>query len=224
MTGAVLVAELAVGLDLDLDLPAHVFASLLPAGDVHPPPVEVEVQRLVRAARLGSAPAAGRLYDALIARVYRAVRPLCDSDADAEDATQDAFVDAFTHLERYEARPGIRFVAWVVTVALNRARRTRDRARRAEPRAPAELLGLGEAAARPEPDPSERLALRVALLEALARFPARDREVLALYHGAELTAAEVGRAVGTSAANVRKICERRRRELQLTLEESREAK
>lgn len=202
------------------DLLAHAFASFLATGD--DPPGEPEVQRLVRAARLGSANAAGRLYDAHVVRVYRAVRPLCGDDAEAEDATQDAFVDALSHLERYEARPGTRFVAWLITLALNRARKVRSRARRAELREVSMLAGLGGGSSG-DPDPSETLVRRRALLDALARLPTRDRETLALFHGAGLTAAEVGHAVGTSAANVRKICERRRKDLLVALGEFEEA-
>ena len=52
-----------------------------------------------------------------------------------------------------------------------------------------------------------------ALLEALAELPERDRAVLSLRYGGELSAPEVAQALGLSAANVRKICERRRAEL-----------
>src|SRR5262249_4134636 len=91
------------------------FAALYEAPE-GPPPGEEQVQRWVRAARLGNAAAAGRLYDACAHRVYRSVRPTCVSDADAEDATQDAFVDALTHLQRYTPREGVRFVGWVATL------------------------------------------------------------------------------------------------------------
>jgi RNA polymerase sigma-70 factor (ECF subfamily) len=192
-----------------------------------PPLAADEEARLVRAARLGSRPAAERLYEAHVARVYRAVRAVAGSDAEAEDAVQDAFVDALTNLARYEPRPGLRLVAWLVTLALNRARKARARAARAEPRDPARLAEAREAAAAAQPDApgweADRLLRRRAVLDALAALPARDREVVALFHGAELTAEETARAVGTSAANVRKICERRRRELLERLGEEGEA-
>lgn len=189
------------------DVLAAAFASFMPgSGRRVSEPV---VERLVRAARLGSTEAAGRLYTLHAAQIYRAVRPLCASEADAEDVTQDAFVDALSHLARYDARPETRFVAWLATIALNRARR-RARARRAQEEGAALVRA---SAVDIDPDPEERLVSRAALLGALARLPARDREVLALFHGAGLTAGEVGRAVGVGEANVRKICERRRRDL-----------
>jgi RNA polymerase sigma-70 factor (ECF subfamily) len=174
---------------------------------------EADERRLVRAARLGDRGAAHRLYEAHVARVYRAVRAVAGSDAEAEDAVQDAFVDALSNLARYEPRSGTRFVAWLVTLALNRARKARARAARTEPRDAAALTrARAVEAAAPGAD-AERLLRRRAILDALATLPPRDREVVALFHGAGLTAEETGRAVGIRAASVRKICERRRREL-----------
>lgn len=187
-----------------------VFATL--GGAPGPALEEPEIKRLVRAARLGSREAARRLYDGYVARVYRAVRPLLSSDAEAEDATQDAFVDALGRLERYEARPGIRFVAWLVTLALNRARRRRARAAAAPPHPPDEVAAMREASAGTE-GIEDVLLRRRALLDALAALPERDARILSLYYGAELTAEEVAHQVGVTAAGVRKICERRRREL-----------
>jgi RNA polymerase sigma-70 factor (ECF subfamily) len=172
-----------------------------------------EEARLVRATRLGNRGAARRLYEAHVARVYRAARAVTGSDAEAEDATQDAFADALAHLDRYEARPGTRFLAWLVTLALNRARKRRAAAARTRPEGPAELASLADRDGADEGSAEDAVLRRRALLAALATLPARDREVVALFHGAELTADEVARATGLSAAAVRKICERRRREL-----------
>lgn len=60
---------------------------------------EEEIQRLVRGIRLGDSGAASRLYSALVIPVFRAVRPLFSSEADAEDVVQDTFVKAFNSLD-----------------------------------------------------------------------------------------------------------------------------
>ena len=171
---------------------------------------EAEVQSLVRAARVGNARAARRLYELHVARVYRAVRGLCASDADAEDVTQDAFVDALSSLARYTPRAGARFIGWLVTVALNRARKQRAAAARTEP--------IDEGAER-HGGSEEEVVRRRALLDALATLPERDRHVVSLFYGAELSAEEVAAAVGISAANVRKNCERQRKHLLERLEQ-----
>lgn len=192
-----------------------------PAGE---PLGGAEEARLVRAARLGSREARERLYAAHVARIYRTVRAVSLCDADAEDATQDAFVDALLHLDRYEGRPGIRLIAWLATLALNRARKRRAAAGRTRPAAPAALAILADREAVPVgPGGEEAVLRRRALLAALATLPERDREIVALYHGAELSAEEVGRAVGASAVAVRKACERARRQLAGWLEEREEA-
>ena len=188
------------------------FAALSLAFPV-PAPLDVgEEARLVRAARLGNPDAVRRLYETHVARVYRTVRALLDSDAEAEDATQDAFVDALAHLDRYQARPGVRLAAWLATLALNRARKRRAAAARTRPAGPEVIAALADAEGGTGGDEAALLR-RQALLAALSELPERDRQVVALFHGAELTADEVARATGLSAAAVRKICERRRREL-----------
>lgn len=197
-----------------------VFATLLGGREPGEEPPEDEVQGLVRAARQGDAAAARRLYELHVGRVFRAVRPLCASDAEAEDLTQDTFVKALGALGRYERLHGKRFVAWLLTIALNTARkRARRRGREDRP-----LEHAPEPAAPPGQDALEqddaRRALRGRLLEALAGLSDRDRHVVCLRYGAGLEASEVAELTGMGAANVRKICERQRRTLLAHLERS----
>ncbi len=182
-----------------------------------PDPGEEEVQRLVEAARSGDDRAADRLYTLFVARVYRTVRALCISEAEAEDVTQETFVRVLGSLGRYRAQPGTRFVAWVLTIALNLARnRTRRRrARRTEPAEPATLDRLRDeesgADALDHAEDQRRLAAR--LVEAMRILSERDQKIVSLRYGAGLEAAEVAGLLGLTAANVRKICERARTRL-----------
>lgn len=195
-----------------------IFATLGDFGESstpEPPADEEEVQALVRAARAGDPAAPRRLYRLHVARVFRAVRPLCGSDEEAEDVTQDAFVRALSSLHRYERRAGTRFVAWLATIAFNLARqRARVRARVTAVQEPAltRLADARDAADGEAPATAIDLArTKDALLVALAELPPRDREIVTLRYAAELSAEEVGAATGTTPENVRKICERRRR-------------
>ncbi len=52
--------------------------------------------------------------------------------------------------------------------------------------------------------------LRIAMLTALQELPERDRQVVTLRYGGELSVAEVAQVASLSEPNVRKICERRR--------------
>ena len=199
---------------LDLELLSW-FALLGGPGEPAASPAdEREVERLVGAARGGDRAAGTALYRLHVRHVFRAVRSLVRDEGEAEDVVQEAFVRALTRLDRYRPREGARFVSWVAAIALNVARKRARWWRRAVPedRAPKD----DRAATGPEADAGEQLDLarrKAALLEALGELEPREREIVSLRYGAELSAAEVGAALVLGEANVRKICERQRKKL-----------
>ena len=169
---------------------------------------EDAVLRLVAAARAGDRTARQRLYRQHVNRVFRTVRALLRSDAEAEDVTQDAMLIALTSLDRYSPRAGTRFAAWLTTIAVNTARR-RFRRRRPELTATGELPEIAAA----EADLGDDVDLarhRAALLLALAELEPREREIVSLRYGSDLNATEIAAQTGIGAANVRKILERAR--------------
>ena len=172
---------------------------------------EDAVLRLVAAARAGDRTARQRLYRQHVNRVFRTVRALLRSDAEAEDVTQDAMLIALTSLDRYSPRAGTRFAAWLTTIAVNTARR-RFRRRRPELTATGELPEIAAA----EADLGDDVDLarhRAALLLALAELEPREREIVSLRYGSDLNATEIAAHTGIGAANVRKILERARSRL-----------
>ena len=183
-------------------------------GDDAGPPAplnEEAIVRLVEQARAGDTGARHTLYVQHVDRVFRTVRGMLRSDADAEDVTQDAMLTVLTSLHRYTARPGARFAAWVTTVAVNTARR---RFRRRRP----ELTATGELPDTPDygADPAARLdreRRRRALLIALAELTGRERMIVSLRYGAGLNASEIGAAAGIDPATIRKTLERARERL-----------
>jgi RNA polymerase sigma-70 factor (ECF subfamily) len=174
------------------------------------------IQRLVDLARGGDRVAGQRLYRQHVDRVFRTVRGMLPSDADAEDVTQDAMLNVLTSLHRYSPRAGTRFIAWVTAIAINTARR-RFRRRRPELTATGELRELADGDKGPERD-FEIAQRREALLQALAGLDQRERELLSLRYGAELSAREIGELVQLEAANVRKILERTRSRLRARID------
>jgi len=176
---------------------------------------EESIQRLVALAKQGDELAARRLYRQFVARVFRAVRPLAASEADAEDVVQDTFVQALGSLHRYQRRPGKRFMAWLMTIALNTARKQARRSQRWRP-APAELADhearLGDPP-RVLDGALDRRRLAEALLQALDELGERERRIVLLRYGAELSAVEVGELLHESPAAVRKVCQRQREKL-----------
>jgi len=184
------------------------------------PADEEAVQRLVSAAREGDRSAARELYSLHVARVYRVVRFMVQSDADAEDIVQDTFLKALGALDRYARRPGVRFISWLLTIAVNTLRKRAAKLSRLESVAPDVLEAQRAEALGSDPLGAEldQARLREQLLSLLAELPARDRWSLTLRYGGGLSAAEVGAICGLSEANVRKICERQRRRLLSRLE------
>jgi RNA polymerase sigma-70 factor (ECF subfamily) len=177
---------------------------------------EDAIARLVEHARAGDTTARHRLYVEHVDRVYRVLRGMLRSDEDAEDATQDAMLTVLTSLHKYTPRAEVRFAAWLMTIAVNTARR---RFRRRRP----ELTVTGELPETPDDgaDPAEvldRARRRRALLIALAELPERERVLVSLRYGAELNAREIGTAVGMEPAAIRKILERARTRLGARIE------
>lgn len=193
------------------------FASLTSRLDSRADPLDDDtVARLVERARSGESDARRRLYSHYVGRVFRTVRGMLQSDADAEDVTQDALLTVLTSLGKYTPRPDVGFGAWVMTIAIHTARR-RFRRRRPEPTATGELPDL-PADARDPADDLDRARQRRVLLAALRELPDRERTIVSLRYGAELNASEIASAVRMTPAAVRKILERTRTRLGMHIE------
>jgi RNA polymerase sigma factor (sigma-70 family) len=190
---------------------AFSFAALSGAWEQGATGDDTDFALLVEQAQRGDRNAASSLYQQTVSRVFRTVRALCRSETEAEDVVQDAFVQALSKLSSYRPRPGVRFHSWLITIAVNAARKRRRWHRRAVLSAtdPVSATASEEGA-----DAQLELALnRRALLTALAELPERDRELIALRYGSELSWAEVAPVVGLSEANARKVGERLRGKL-----------
>jgi RNA polymerase sigma factor (sigma-70 family) len=132
---------------------------------------------LVERARTGDVNA----YEALVQQyqqlAYRVAYQVTRDAADAEDAAQEAFVNAYYALGRF--RPGAPFKPWLCRIVANEARNRRmavyrrtalaDRAQRAQ--------ALGEAAPSPEAA-AEADEFRATLVETLGRLRDDDRLIL----------------------------------------------
>jgi RNA polymerase sigma-70 factor (ECF subfamily) len=133
------------------------------------------------------------------ARVYRAVRAFLRDEADVEDAMQQAYVNAYVHLNQFEGRA--KFSTWLTRIAVNEAHgRLRRRAAVME-----DALDEGqgredreEKMASDEPTPEHRAfsgELRGLLERAIDTLPQGYREVFMLREVEGLTTAEVCEAL-----------------------------
>jgi RNA polymerase sigma-70 factor (ECF subfamily) len=170
---------------------------------------------LIQRARAGEPEAFARIVERHQAAAFRVAWVLCGNAADAEEATQDAFVKAHGALGRFRAGAPLR--PWLLAIAANEARNRRRSAGRRE------HLALRVAGQPAHVAPStESLALAAdrdaTLRAALARLGDADREVLWLRYFAELSEVETAAALGCRRGTVKSRTSRALARLRAELE------
>lgn len=78
---------------------------------------ELDDLSLVRRVQLGHAQAFAELVQRYQDRIYNACWRICRHSEDARDLTQEAFLRAFSSLERFETKSG--FYTWLFRIAVN---------------------------------------------------------------------------------------------------------
>jgi RNA polymerase sigma-70 factor, ECF subfamily len=180
---------------------------------------------LLEAARAGDEDAFARLVEphrrALHAHCYR----MLGSVTDAEDALQDALLNAWRALPKFEARSSLR--SWLYTIATNACLRAIERrpkrvlpidyAPAADPHDgldeplveslwlepyPDEGYGLEDGLAGPEARYEQRESVELAFIAALQHLPGRQRAVLILRDVLGFSARETAAALEMSAPGV----------------------
>ena len=138
------------------------------------------------------------VYAEQLPRVFNFFRYRCGNVADAEDLTSITFEKAWRGRDRYRRDKGA-FSTWLFTIARNAAV---DHYRAKAPAVPLDEAALIAAAAgTPEDETAHRSdAARLAVL--LRTLPDRDRDLIALKYGAEMSNRDIARATGLSESNV----------------------
>jgi len=153
-------------------------------------------------------------YDDQVGSVYGFFAYRVSSREDAEDLTQQTFERALRAWPRFDPERAP-VAVWLMAIARNLLidhYRRRGGARQ-EP-----LEEVGEERLGSEM-PNPALGLDPALAEALTTLSPRDREVIALRFGADLTGPEIAELAGLGLANVQQILSRSLRKLRAALEE-----
>ena len=140
---------------------------------------------LVVAAQRGTREAFSELVRRHQRRAYVVARSIVMNHEDAEDAVQEAFLPAFTAIDRF--LPDQAFGAWLHRIVANAAL---DVTRRRKVRDADELP---ETIASPFRDPAESSELRTRLREALETLPARQRSVIVLHDVEGFKHSEIGK-------------------------------
>lgn len=147
------------------------------------------------------------------AAVYRLARIATGDGDEAVDVTQESFVAAFAALDRYDGQRSFR--SWIARIALNKCR---DWARRRAVRQMFSFTMPDDGAAIRDNDvlPDDVAADRQALARvtvAIAKLPARQKDVLLLRTVEGMTQAETAAALGISEKSVETRLYRARRAL-----------
>lgn len=156
-------------------------------------------------------------YDDNIARVFAFFAYRLRSRPDAEDLTQQTFERALKAWDRFDPRRAAAGT-WLIAIARNLLidhHRSQGSAGSTQP------LDSVDPNSLPRSEPSYAgLGLQPELANALAILADRDREILALRFGADLTGPEIAEMTGLTLANVQQIVSRSLRRLREALEAS----
>jgi RNA polymerase sigma-70 factor (ECF subfamily) len=164
---------------------------------------------LVEMAARGDRLAFEQLVEGRVDRTFRTACAILGNEADARDATQEAFIAAWIQLPRL--RDAARFDAWLNRVILNACRdaiRKRRRSREME------LDGLQVSA----PDAQREVADRDVFNAAFDRLSSADRSILVLHHLQGLPLTEIAGRLGVPVGTAKSRLHTARRALERALE------
>lgn len=154
-------------------------------------------------------------YDENLSRVYGFFAYRVSSLDDAEDLTQQCFERALRAWERFDPRRAAAST-WLLAIARNLLI---DHYRAHPPETATTPIDAVPVSALPSVNGAEPgLGLDPDLATALEQLAERDREILALRYGADLTGPEIAALTGLSLANVQQIVSRSLRRLRTALE------
>jgi RNA polymerase sigma factor (sigma-70 family) len=172
---------------------------------------------LVQRAGQGDRAAAQALMARHLPKMLTLARRMMGSQAEAEDAVQDAFLKLWTHAARWQ--PGkAKFETWLYRVTVNKCY---DRLRKRSG------ASLDEAAEIADPAPAadfvlENAALAGEIEAALAVLPERQRAAILLCHTQECGNIEAAEILGISVEALESLLARGRRTLRAKLGHLRE--
>ncbi|MDJ0866987.1 MAG: sigma-70 family RNA polymerase sigma factor [Myxococcota bacterium] len=181
-------------------------------------------RRLAEAARRGCPRASERLVAEHAPRMRAVARRMLRNDLDADEVVQDAFLQAFRHIERY--RGDARLSTWLHRITCNAALMRLRKRRRTPEVAAGDLLdevdATGPAAAAQAPGDPETLAAGAQrgrrVLRLARELPEPYRTVLWLRDVCELDTGEVAAEMGTTRSAVKTRLHRARAALRRALE------
>lgn len=176
---------------------------------------------LVRDAAGGSDAAFGILFQRYQSKMYNIANRILHNREDAEDAVQQAFKHAFTHLSSFHGDS--RFSTWITRIAINEALQLVRKRRpghtsleASTPEGTTKPLEIEDAAATPEESCTDK-ELRDVLHEAIGELQPIFRKVVQLYEIGGLSSQNTARKLGLTNTTVKARAFRARRVLRRKL-------
>lgn len=153
-----------------------------------------------------------RVYTDHVWMIYGFLAYRLRSQAAAEDLTQSTFEHALRAWSRFDSRKGSERT-WLLAIARNLLidHHRRDRSSHME---------IDEGMLPPSAGPETRFTASHEIVDALSRLGDREREVIALRFGGDLSGPEIAAVLGLTLANVQQILSRSLRKLRTLLDES----
>jgi RNA polymerase sigma-70 factor (ECF subfamily) len=158
-------------------------------------------------------------YDEHVWRVYGFLAYRVANRADAEDLTQQTFERALRAWGRFDPTKAS-MATWLLSIAHNLLV-DHYRADRSADQRPIGPEGVAIEALPATEDPGHDLGLEPEVASALKELVPREREIIALRFGGDLTGPEIAELTGLTLANVQQILSRALRRLRDRLVESR---
>jgi RNA polymerase sigma-70 factor, ECF subfamily len=164
---------------------------------------------LVDMAARGDRTAFEQLVETRVDRIFRTACAILGNEADARDATQEAFITAWVQVPRL--RDTTRFDAWLNRVILNACRDALRKRRRSRE---IDLEGFESQTA----DSQGEVADRATFHGAFDRLNAADRSILVLHHLHQLPLSEIASQLRVPVGTVKSRLHTARRALERALE------
>lgn len=161
---------------------------------------------LIERTLAGDGHAFGMIVERFQRKIFRTARAIVRDDSEADTITQDTFVQAYTHLARFEGRAELE--TWLTRIAINRSR---DSLRRRRFVSLFRLNDEGETEAIIEPvderpDPERQMLgseIRNAIVKAERGLSSQQKTIFRLRHYENLSLEEIADHLGLRAGTVR---------------------
>jgi RNA polymerase sigma factor (sigma-70 family) len=182
------------------------------------PTTEIE---LIAQLKQGNEAAFKQVFEAHQDRIYNTILYMIQSAEEAEDLTQEVFVDAFLSMENFKAQS--KLSTWIYRIAINKAL-NHQRFKKAKKRLGAVLSIFNLSPADEAPDfvhPGillENKELSESLYQAINKLPEKQKTAFVLRQLEDLSYVEIAEVMQTTTPSVESLLFRAKQNLQKFLE------